>query len=255
MNIPTLIGDLPAGRTAPRPVVTAYLPEHNPGRFGMITRAGGGYGGRSAHEGEGMARHFSAAGIACFDVAYRIGPEGFHHPAMLEDALAAMAAVRARADDFGIAPDRIGILGCSAGGHLAAHACTAWSDYPSAVPLRPDFGVLCYPVILSEAPHAHEGSMRTLLGDYPAPEQRAAVSCDRLVRADTPPCFLWHTGNDLCVPVENSLAFAAALRRHAVPFELHVYQADGHGLGLNTPLPWAVDALRWITAVATRGEM
>jgi acetyl esterase/lipase len=167
---------------------------------------------------------------------------------MLEDVLAAVATVREQAASFGIDPHRLGVLGSSAGGHLAAHALVAWHTYDSAVSLRPDFGVLCYPVILSSGPHVHAGSMINLAGADATPEQLAALSCDRLVRADTPPCFLWHTGEDTAVPVENSFAFASALRRNGVPFELHAYQQGGHGLGLNTPFDWATEVLRWMRA-------
>ena len=199
------------------------------------------------HEGAGYAQHFSQAGIACFVVTYRLGTQGFRHPAMLEDALAAIATVRARAADWNLEPDRIGVMGSSAGGHLAAHALTAWDQVKSDVWLRPDFGVLCYPVISAQGPYAHRGSAANLLGDHPTSAQRDEISCEKQVTQDTPPCFLWHTGEDQGVPMENSMAFAWALREHKVPFELHLYAHGGHGLGLNASFPWADDCVRWIT--------
>ena len=209
---------------------------------------GGGYGALAEHEGRGYAEYF-AAGIAAFVVTYRLGTDGFRHPAMLEDALAALRAVRARADQFGIDPQRIGIMGSSAGGHLASQVLVAWSNYESDVLLRPDFGILCYPVIASQGLYAHAGSMRNLAGQDPSPELLDALSSDRYVGPDTPPCFLWHTGEDTAVPLENSMLFASALRAHDVPFELHLYGRVGHGLGLGTQFDWGAQCLRWIGEV------
>jgi len=137
-------------------------------------------------------------------------------------------------------------MGSSAGGHLAAHALVGWPQYASAVSLRPDFGILCYPVIFSDGLYAHKGTMRNLAGENISAEQLEELSCERHVTADTPPCFLWHTGEDAAVPLENSLAFATALRRNKVPFELHVYNQGRHGLGLGAPFDWGGECLRWI---------
>ena len=183
---------------------------------------GGGYGALAEHEGRGYAEYFAAAGIAAFVVTYRLGTDGFRHPAMLEDALAALRAVRARADGLGLDPQRIGIMGSSAGGHLASQALVAWHTYESDVSLRPDFGIMCYPVIASQGPYAHAGSMRNLAGQDPSSETLNMLSSDLHVGPDTPPCFLWHTGEDAAVPLENSMLFASALRARGVPFELHL---------------------------------
>jgi acetyl esterase/lipase len=223
------------------------MPEQEATGVGVVVFPGGGYGSLAAHEGEGYARFLAAAGHAAFVVKYRLGSAGHRHPAMLEDALAAVAAVRARASEFGVDPAKIGVMGSSAGGHLAAHALVGWPQYTGDVSLRPDFGILCYPVILSDGPYAHKGSMRNLAGEDAPPELLTTLSCDRHVNKDTPPCFLWHTGEDAAVPLENSLAFATALRQKKVPFELHVYNKGRHGLGLGAPFDWGRDCLRWIS--------
>jgi acetyl esterase/lipase len=233
--------------TSPDPRITAFLPDRDR-RNGMslIIFPGGGYGGLAKHEGKGYAEHFCGKGVACFVVQYRLGSQGHRHPAMLEDAQSAIATIRQRAPALGLNPRRIGVIGSSAGGHLAAHSMVGYTGYHDPALVRPDFGVLCYPVTTMQGPYAHAGSRNNLLGPDPSPEQIAEVSCDQKVTPDTPPCFIWHTAEDAGVPVEHSLLFASALRRHKVPFELHVYQKGPHGLGLNTTLPWADDCLRWM---------
>ncbi len=243
-------GQLGSGTTAPAPEIECWLPERSATGVGVVVFPGGGYGMLAAHEGEGYARFLCAAGVAAFVVKYRLGSAGHRHPAMLEDGLSAVAAVRSRAAEFGVDPGKIGVMGSSAGGHLAAHVLVGWPTYASAVSLRPDFGILCYPVILSDGPYAHKGSMRNLAGEDAPAELLATLSCDRYVNKDTPPCFLWHTGADAAVPLENSLAFTVALRQHAVPFELHVYNQGRHGLGLGAPFDWGRDCLRWIGETA-----
>jgi len=250
----TLIGHLENAATQPAPRIECYLPADLPvgggAGIGLVILPGGGYGGLAEHEGRGYAEFFAGNGVACFVVTYRLATQGFHHPAMLEDALAAMATVREHAGEAGVKPARIGIMGSSAGGHLAAHALTAYDTYHSSVPLRPDFGVLCYPVITMQSEHTHTGTRDNLLGTDQSPARLHAMSCERQVNAQTPPCFIWHTCEDDGVPVENSLLFAGALRQHGVPFELHVYDKGGHGLGLNAPYPWGMECLRWMRGVA-----
>ena len=249
----TLIGSLPSGTTAPAPEIQCWIPARDHSGIGLIILPGGAYGGLAEHEGPGYAEYFSAQGLACFVVRYRLGSQGFRHPAMLEDALAAIATVRGAAADLGLDPRKIGIMGSSAGGHLAAHALVAWQQYASATSLRPDFGVLCYPVIVSDGEFCNRGSIANLLGPAPAPALLEAVSCERHVTPDTPPCFLWHTAEDEGVPVENSLLFASALRKHGVPFELHVYTKGRHGLGLGAPFAWAQDCVRWVREITESG--
>lgn len=242
----TIKGSLPGSSTDPSPEIKCWLPETGSTGTGLIIFPGGGYSGLAEHEGEGYASFFCKAGIACFVVKYRLSTDGYRHPAMLEDALAAIYSVRSHALEFGIAPGRIGVIGSSAGGHLAAHAMTAWQEYRSDISARPDFGVLCYPVITSSGPFAHSGSFAGLAGSNPPHELISSLSCEKRVTKETPPCFLWHTLEDTAVPPENSMLFAEALRRNGVSFELHIYPRGGHGLGLGAPYNWGGECVRWI---------
>ena len=243
-----IVGKLKNGKTNPCPSIECWIPEHYHKGIGMIICPGGAYSHLSEHEGRGYAEYFSKAGIACFVVTYRLGQQGFQHPAMLEDALAAIHKIRSCASDFGVNPHKLGITGSSAGGHLAAHTLVAWKQYESVVSLRPDFGILCYPIISARRPYTHEESIRNLAGDAISDSLLDELSCEMHVSDDTPPCFIWHTGEDATVPVENSMLFASALRKHRIPFELHVYEKGAHGLGINTPFSWETDCLRWIEA-------
>jgi acetyl esterase/lipase len=245
-----ILGALDCGTTAPSPEIDCFIPEDDPSGVGVVIFPGGGYGGLAEHEGAGYAEYLCGAGIACFVVKYRLGPQGHRHPAMLEDALAAVYTVRSQAAEFGVDPQKIGVMGSSAGGHLAAHTLVGWRQYASRVLLRPDFGILCYPVIVSQGQHAHKGSMLNLAGEDAPPQLLEALSCEKHVSAQTPPCFLWHTGEDAGVPLENSMMFAAALRANDVPFELHLYHKGGHGLGLGAPFDWGAECLRWIEETA-----
>jgi len=247
--VKTITGRLKNARTNPSPKIECWIPEKNPSNTGLVILPGGGYGGLAEHEGKGYAEYFCRAGIACFVVSYRLGTQGFRHPAMLEDALSAICAVRSAAHDFSVNPGRVGIMGSSAGGHLAAHTLVAWGQYESDVPLRPDFGILCYPVIVSQGPHAHRGSIINLAGNDASPELLEDLSHEKHVTSRTPPCFIWHTWEDSGVPVENSLIFASALKKHGIPFELHIYQKGGHGMGLNAPFNWGAECLRWMSGI------
>jgi acetyl esterase/lipase len=244
-----IIGQLKSGTTGPAPEIECWIPSNASNAIGLIIFPGGGYGHLAEHEGKGYAEYLSNAGVACFVVKYRLGNQGFRHPAMLEDALAAIQTVRGNASEFGIDPNRIGVMGSSAGGHLAAHAMVAYGNYDSDVSLRPDFGVLCYPVISAMGDCAHKGSMKNLLGPDADPALLKSVSCDAMVSAETPPCFLWHTVEDAGVPMENSLLYAAELRKHDIPFELHFYQNGRHGLGLETEFDWGKDCVRWMQGI------
>lgn len=248
--VKTIIGRLPRGTMAPAPEIQCWIPQGVRNGAGLIILPGGGYGGLAEHEGKKYAEYFSRCGVACFVVRYRLGSEGFRHPAMLEDALAAIFTVRNSATDFGLDPRKIGVMGSSAGGHLAAHSLIAWHQYESEISLRPDFGILCYPVITSSGEFCHQGSITNLIGPTPSSALLEEVSCEKHVTKNTPPCFIWHTAEDQCVPVENSMMFASALRKHGVPFELHVYARGNHGLGLNAPFAWAQDCVRWLKETA-----
>jgi len=214
----------------------------------------------AGHEGHDYALWLNQSGIAGFVLKYRLGSGGYRHPAMLEDAARALRLVRARAEEWGVDGTKVGIMGSSAGGHLASTLLTHWDRGQAAAedPVeressRPDAGILCYAVI-TMGEHTHEGSKQNLLGKEPAPELVRLLSNELQVTAETPPCFVWHTYEDTAVKVENALDFAAALRRHQVPFDLHIYQQGRHGIGLNDrpPFakihPWAHDCLFWLKA-------
>ena len=223
------------------PSMTVYRPKR-PNGAAMLLLPGGGY--RYAvldKEGSEIALPFSKAGITCFVLRYRLpadkwaaGPD-----APLQDAQRALRIIRARAAEFGIDGKRIGVLGASAGGHLAASLATGFArevyapvDASDAVSARPDFTVLMYPVISMQAPHGHAGSRGELLGPGPSAEQLRVYSPDLQVRTDTPPAFLVHAYDDISVPVENSLLYADALRAAKVPVESHLFEEGGHGFGI-----------------------
>jgi acetyl esterase/lipase len=243
------------------PTLTPYLPTPAMATGAAIVICpGGGYGALANHEGEHYALWLNQHGVAAFVLTYRLGSAGYRHPAMLHDAARAVRMVRARAADWNLDPDRIGIMGSSAGGHLASTLLTHFdagqtnaADPVERESSRPDLGILCYAVI-TMGEHTHEGSKRNLLGPDPSPELVQLLSNEQQVDSTTPPCFLWHTWEDTAVKVENALDFAAALRRHGVPFDLHIYQQGRHGLGLNdrppfsNPHPWAHDCLFWLKA-------
>lgn len=245
------------------PTLTPYLPE-TPTTSplpAMVICPGGGYGGLADHEGRDYALFLNRHGVACFVLKYRLGSGGYRHPIMLNDAARAVRTVRARAAEWKIDPDRIGIMGSSAGGHLASTLLTHFDagkpDDPDPIERqssRPSLGVLCYPVISMQSGLTHDGSRNNLLGASPEQSLVDNLSNEKQVTAQTPPCFLWHTGEDTAVKVENSLAFAAALQAHKVPYDLHVYQKGRHGIGLTDKAPftnvhpWANDLLFWLKA-------
>ncbi|HTX65962.1 MAG TPA: alpha/beta hydrolase [Opitutaceae bacterium] len=205
----------------------------------VIVCPGGGYGWLSMEkEGSSPAHWLNGLGVSAFMLKYRVAP--YEHPAELRDVLRAVRLVRSRAAEFGIRPDRLGVMGFSAGGHLASCAGTLY-DAPEgrtgaaldAVSARPDFLVLIYPVITMREPFAHAGSRRNLLGPNPTEEQLHHLSTDEQVTQDTPPTFLVETTADRTVPVENSLRFYEALRRAGVAgAEMHLYEQGPHGFGL-----------------------
>jgi len=222
-----------------RPNLTIYLPHANEAHSAVIVCPGGGYGMLAVdHEGKQIADWLNARGVAAFVLRYRLGPK-YHHPIELGDAQRALRFVRYHAADYGIAADKIGIWGFSAGGHLASTAGTHFdSGNPSAadpvdrVGSRPDFMILAYPVISLNTPYVHRGSLRNLLGDNPDPQLVASLSNETQVTPQTPPAFLFHTTTDSGVPVENSVLFYLALRKAGVPAEMHIYEQGPHGVGL-----------------------
>jgi acetyl esterase/lipase len=195
-------------------------------------------------------------GVTAFVLKYRLGPR-YHHPIELGDAQRAIRLVRSRAGQFGIAPDRIGIMGFSAGGHLAATAGTRFDDgNPGAadsidrVSSRADFLILAYPVISFDPEIAHAGSVRSLLGENPAPQLLEDLSADLHVTARTPPTFLFSTNADTAVPAENAVRFYLALRKAAVPAEMHIFENGPHGVGLDLGDPalgqWPTLLTNWL---------
>jgi acetyl esterase/lipase len=239
------------GSGAPR--LTPFLPAV-PSAGAIVVCPGGGYRTLAPHEGEPIARWLAGLGLAAFVLSYRVAPH--RHPAPLLDAQRALRLVRCQAGRWGLTTPRVGILGFSAGGHLAA---TAGTQFDRGAPLaadpverhgcRPDLLILGYPVI-SFGEHRHEGSLANLLGADAPDALRRALSAEERVTAATPPAFLWHTADDASVPVEHSLLFALALRRHGVPFALHVYPHGRHGLGLTADDPvvgsWTALCARWL---------
>jgi acetyl esterase/lipase len=240
-----MIATLEPSTTNAVPTIDIYLPDQNPDNLGIVIFPGGGYRMLAEHEGKGYAEFFQQQGIAAFVVHYRLGSEGFRHPTMLEDALAAIETIRKK-----YTFTKLGIMGSSAGGHLAAHTSVSCKNYQSSVSLRPDFTILCYPVIAMSGEFAHVGCQENLLGNNPSKVLLNETSPHLHVDKDTPPCFIWHTVEDAAVPVENSFIFAQALRKNKVPFELHVYTKGRHGLGLNASFNWAEDCLRWVTEIS-----
>lgn len=242
------------------PTLTMLLPAADKASGAAIVICpGGGYGGLADHEGSQYARWLNEHGIAGFVLQYRLGSAGYRHPAMLQDAARALRTVRSRAGEWKLDPKRIGIMGSSAGGHLASTLVTHFdagrpdaADPIERASSRPDLGILCYPVI-SMGANTHQGSKNNLLGKDPSPELVRELSNELQVTKETPPCFLWHTWEDKGVKIENALSFANALQAAGVRFDLHVYERGPHGLGLGTREwqpekrhPWTRDCEFWL---------
>lgn len=214
-------------------------PADKAGGGAVIICPGGGYQHLAmTYEGHEVADWFNEYGVTAFVLRYRLAPR-YHHPSQISDAQRAIRIVRARAKEFGIDPTRIGIMGFSAGGHLASTAATHFDDGKADAPdpidrvsSRPDFAILAYPVITLTGEFAHGGSRDNLLGKNPAPDLVASLCNQTQVTSRTPPTFLFHTAADKPVPPENSIQFYEAMRKANVPGELHIYQEGPHGVGL-----------------------
>ncbi len=221
-----------------KPTITPFLAKA-PNGTAVIICPGGGYLHLSMEkEGSDIARWLNSLHISAFVLKYRLGPR-YHHPAMIEDAQRAIRIVRTRAGSLGLKPDRIGIWGFSAGGHLASTAATHFDsgDVKAADPIdragsRPDFVILSYAVISMNSEYVHKGSRDALLGPNPDPKLLDDLSNDQRVTPQTPPAFLFHTNADTTVAAENSVRFYLALRKAGVPAELHIYEEGPHGVGL-----------------------
>ena len=251
---PLAVGNEPADR----PNLSLYLAPGDGPHPAILVCPGGGYGTlATGHEGHAIGVFCQQHGISAFVLTYRIAPR-YRHPAPLLDAQRALRTVRARAAEWRVDPARVGVMGFSAGGHLASTLAT-WFDAgaPDAadtierVSCRPDFAVLVYPVIAFDRPWTHQGSRRNLLGDRADdPELVGKLSTANSITAQTPPCFLLHTSGDTVVPAENSVDFYLALRRAGVPAELHVFENGRHGFGLggkDAPVAaWPELLLAWL---------
>ena len=239
------------------PALTVYLPRPTTGTTTAVIVCPGGSYARlmTNHEGRQIAHFLTALGVTAFVLRYRLGPR-YHHPIEHGDAQRAIRTLRAHAVEWRLDPARIGIMGFSAGGHLAMSASTIFDPgNPSALdPVdragsRPDFAVLAYPVISMTAPWTHLGTKRNLLGDRPDQELARRLSGELAVTKDTPPTFIFQTNQDTDVPAENSLHYFLALRQAGVPAEMHVFEKGDHGVGLasdNPALaPWSVLLANW----------
>ena len=205
----------------------------------MIICPGGGYSFLSLErEGDEPAKWFNALGVTAFVLNYRLGPT-YHHPVQLSDVQRTIRLVRTNSAEWNVNPDKIGVMGYSAGGHLAATAAVYFDagDKDNADPVerassRPNFAVLAYPVITLKDPYTHAGSRLYLLGENPSEELVNLLSTEDHVSSDTPPVFIFHTDEDTAVPPENSALFYLALKKHGVPAEMHIYMKGPHGTAM-----------------------
>lgn len=227
------------GENGADPTLELYLPynmtemhRENQKRPCMVVCPGGGYGMCSQRESEPIALHFLPEGFNVFVITYSVAPHRF--PTQLREVAAVMELIYKNAEKWNCNTDKISIIGFSAGGHLAAHYSTMYDCkevrqvFPESKPVNAS--VLSYPVITADPNCRHTGSFLNLLGHEPNQDEINYFSCDRLVKENTPPTFLWHTASDDCVPVMNSLLYSGALSKYKIPFELHIYPFGGHGL-------------------------
>lgn len=228
------------GENGADPVLEIYLPynmtemnRQNQKRPCMVVCPGGGYGMCSQRESEPVALHFLPEGFNVFVITYSVAPHRF--PAQLREVAAVMELIYKNAEEWNCDTEKVAIIGFSAGGHLAAHYSTMYNCkevrevFPESKSVNAS--VLSYPVITADPEVAHKGSFSNLLGHYPeTKEELEYFSCDCQVDENTPPAFIWHTAEDNCVPVQNSLRYATALATHKIPYELHIYPFGGHGL-------------------------
>lgn len=211
---------------ADKPSLTFWLAP-NPNGAAVLVCPGGGYGALAMdHEGRQVAEWFNSFGVSAFVLKYRLGPK-YHHPIELNDARRGISIIRSRASELKVDPKKIGVMGFSAGGHLASTLSTHFQEGE-----RPDFAILVYPVISFTTIYTHSGSMRNLLGQNPDPALVWNLSNELQVTSQTPPTFLFHTSGDTGVPAENSILYYMALRKAGVPAEMHIYQEGRHGVGL-----------------------
>ncbi len=241
------------------PAMIAFIPPHLAANCAtVVVCPGGGYWGLAEHEANPVAQWLNSLGIAAFVLRYRLAPN-YRHPAMLKDAARAIRTVRAMAGSWQLDAGRVGILGFSAGGHLASTAAMQFepadagrNDPVDRFSSRPDVAILVYPVITFTGPMCHEGSCVNLLGPDAPIELRKALSSHLQVTAHTPPCFFVHSTDDKAVPVENSVMMAEALTRHQIPNEVVTYDHGGHGYGMggndSELSQWPAACAKWLRA-------
>ncbi|MFC3198783.1 alpha/beta hydrolase [Parapedobacter deserti] len=242
-----------------KPTLTAYLPNKKTAHAGkaVIVCPGGGYSILAiGHEGHDVAQAFAAHGIAAFVLQYRLPTDDAmidKRIGPLQDAQRAIQLVRERADEWGVAQDKIGVVGFSAGGHLASTLCTQHQepliDNPEGTSLRPDFALLAYPVISMKEGMTHNGSKKNLLGSNPGAGDVVRFSNEMQVTAATPPTFLMHAADDTVVPIANSEAYLTALKKYGTAARLVRYPSGGHGFGLHnttTSDKWVDQFLTWL---------
>jgi acetyl esterase/lipase len=269
--IPLYQGDIPGGLTPPTsyvekkehdfiykvstPTLTVYKPQQANGTA-IIICPGGGYGLLAmGHEGNAVAKRLAGLGITAFVLKYRLPNDAVmvdKSTGPLQDALQALYLLRKNASLWKIDAGKIGIMGFSAGGHLAASVSTHYNDLKISneenISLRPDFSVLIYPVI-SFGPYTHAGSKNSLLGNAPTEAQIRYFSNELQVNSQTPPTFLVHANDDPTVNVLNSLMYNEALAKNKVKAEMHIYQGGGHGFGMNnktTKDEWFDRLVEWL---------
>ena len=259
--IPLWPAPAPAAPTKPQDEPTLFLSRpsvESATDVAVIVCPGGGYGHLAMEkEGSKIAEWLNSFGVTAFVLRYRHAGTGHHYPTPMLDGQRAVRTVRARAHEWSLDPRKIGVMGFSAGGHLASTLGTHFDagDPSAADPIdrvssRPDFMILCYPVISFTSEFTHTGSRKNLLGKKPDPKVVRSLSNELQVTSETPPAFLFHTDEDRVVPCENSVAFYLALRRAGVPAELHIYRHGGHGAGLAHDVPgtrdWPNRCQEWI---------
>jgi acetyl esterase/lipase len=242
------------------PTLTKFSPA-KPNGMSVIICPGGGYGRLAIdHEGVDVAKAFNQLGITGFVLKYRLPNDSImldKTTGPLQDVQQAIRLVRQQAVAWGLNPAKIGIMGFSAGGHLAATAATHFNMLADAtikdtVSVRPDFAILIYPVISFDDSIAHKGSKTNLIGKNPTTEQVKLFSNELQVTKNSPPAFLVHAGDDGTVPVENSIRYYEACIKNKVPVEMHLYPKGGHGFGLNnktTNDKWFDRLTSWLSTI------
>ena len=226
-----------------QPVLILYpAPKETATGAAVVVCPGGGYAHLAMdHEGHQIAQWLNSFGVSAYIVKYRLGSNGYRHPIPMNDGKRAIRTVRSRAAEWGLDPGRVGVLGFSAGGHLASTLGTHFDagNARAADPIdrassRPDFMVLLYPVISFTEDYQHAGSRQMLLGEDADPALVSSLSNETQVKEDTPPTFLVHTSEDTAVPPQNSIYFYLALIKKEVSVEMHIYEKGHHGLGMGS---------------------